>query len=135
MTKKYLYYGEKGVEEIEKEKWEWVVIYKDGRKLRQFDERGMFHRLAEIEQEHVDIFGLENEEEKRGLTIKLPPGAKIIHKYRNVCMNFGTAQERRARIYMFGFKIGGESFINYVMPNGGIMQSNDPDLMIGKYLE
>ena len=121
-------------EEVELENWIWGAVYTDGTELHQFDDNGVFHRIGEIDQSKVSMFVLYQPEGKGDGRIdfivpKDEDGnlkeVALIHKYRNIVFQAGTAEETRRRIYIFGYKVKGQSpHYNFVMPNGTIVQSN-----------
>ena len=112
--------------EVALEKWSWGVVYKDGRELHQFGDKGDFHQIAEIEQDNVRLFVLyQTGDMTKRIDIVLPEGAKIIHKYRNFIFNHGQADEKHVRVYIFGYRKDGQhSHFNFVMPDGRIIQSD-----------
>ena len=119
--------------EIPPERWAWGVIYKDGTTLHQFDRDGIFHQIGEIDQDKAKTFIMyETGAKDNRVDIALPDGAKIIHKYRNFIFNFGTAKERKEKIYMFGFKVGNQTHYNYILPDDRIVQSNE-DIRLEDY--
>jgi hypothetical protein len=92
--------------EVPRERWCWIAHYSDGTKLKQFDDKdGTFHRFAEIDQKRIVSFEMVNEEEGQSFNLQIPQGADLIHYYRNQVLNFGTGDEKRVRLYNFGWKI------------------------------
>lgn len=113
-------------EEVKPERWAWGVIYKDNTEMHQFDKDGIFHQIGEVDQSRVKFFVMYKVgPENKRVDIYIPEDAKIIHKYRNFCFNFGTPKEFKARIYVFGYKRGNATHLNYIMPDDNIIQSSE----------
>lgn len=129
--------GEITPEQVPLERWAWGAIYEDGSEIRQFGNDGIFHQIGEVEQDRVSIFVLYNTErpqEQNGrIDILVPRGARLIHKYRNIVLNFGTEGVRQVRVYIFGWKKGNEYHINFVLPDGRIVQSDRDDVDMMKF--
>lgn len=123
------------LEQVPLERWIWGAVYEDGTEMHQFDDNGVFHRIAEIDQSKVVMWVLYQPQGMGDGRIDFivpteEDGTRkecaLIHKYRNIIFAANTPEERRERIYIFGFKLKGQkSFYNYVMPNGTIVQSTD----------
>lgn len=118
-----------GVEiQVPIEKWVWSVLYKDGTSLEQFDKEGIFHQIGEVKQENVAVFTMRKIDGKM-IHIAIPEGAKIIHKYRNYIMNFGSPEEKRERIFIFGYKKdNSHSHFNFILPNDDIIESDNENV-------
>lgn len=115
-------------EEVELERWMWGVLYKDGTELHQFDNAGIFHRIAEVDQSKVALWCLyQPGADKRGrIDFVVPEGKEValIHKYRHFILNAGTKEETRKKVYIFGYKVkGGLPHLNFVLPDDRIVQS------------
>jgi hypothetical protein len=131
------YYLQKGAEKIEAlpEVWCWGVLYKDGSQLNQFrDEDGSFHQFGEIKQEEVAMFVMYqfgNMEKRIDMVVE---GKQIFHFYRNMILNHGTGEERRLRVYCFGYKNKetGEAVYHYILPDDRLVVS-DKDIDITKF--
>lgn len=111
---------------IPREAWAWVAIYKDGTKLKQFEDDNTFHNFHEIEQDKLAGFLMKRED---GLThtLFMPEGAKLIHYYDNYIFEAATEAEKRVRLYVYGYEIGGVKVLNFIMPNGTIITTDNPD--------
>ena len=123
---KYIYINSEGMkEEIDLERWIWEAIYKDGTYLKQFDEETkIFHRIAEIDQEKLDVFAMQStEDENKRYEIHFTEGMKLVHYYRHTVLELGTPNEKRFKFYCFGYKIrvgGIKKFIKtmlQILPN------------------
>lgn len=127
MNQKWTFTDEEGVKhEVSLEKWIWGVVYKDGTELHQFDDNGVFHQIQEINQSEVAMWTLYEPKGNGRIDFVLPEEKEValIHKYRNFIFNAASDTERRARVYVFGYKVkGGLPHYNFVMPNGTIIQS------------
>lgn len=133
------------VEQVPLEDWIWGALYDDGTELHQFTDDGIFHRIGEVDQSKVNMWTLYQPEGKGDGRIDFiipteEDGKKkevaLIHKYRNLVMQAGTPQEKRYRVYMFGFKIKGQkSFYNYVLPNGTVIQSTEDNVALSQFVQ
>jgi len=120
--------GKEKLEEVKLENWIWAVTYKDGNELHQFDNQRTFHRLAEIDQSKVAVWTLYQPKGKGDghITFVLPLDKEValIHKYRNYVFNSGQKNEKKVRIYIFGYKVKGQvPHYNFIMPDNRIVQS------------
>jgi hypothetical protein len=120
-------------EMLDLERWVWVARYGQNDELHQFDKDGNFHQIGEVDQSRVKVFVLYNTSipEKR-IDIVVPEGAKLIHKYRHIWFNHGTKDEKRVKIYMFGYKFNGHQHINYIMPDDRVVIAVDDKLDVSK---
>lgn len=124
------------IEEVTLERWVWGVVYKDGTELHQFDERGVFHQIKEIDQDNVAMWVLYKSESVNGterIDIVLPTDQsfKLIHKYRNFIFNANTPEQKKVRVYMFGYHIKGDRpRYNFIMPNDTIVQSHTDQVQL-----
>lgn len=107
-------------EVIPLERYVWIASYDDGSYLKQFDERDCsFHQFKEINQSKLSHFIMQStEEESKRYELIFMEGMKLIHYYRNIILNFGTKQEKRFRLYCFGYEKNGNKFIVSIWPNG-----------------
>lgn len=124
----YKFINAKGEEEIvQPEKWGWGVIYSDNSEFRQFDREGKFHQFREIEQERVKMlvmYQLENMSKRIDMPVK--GNVQLFHFYRHFCFNFGTAEEHKTKVYVFGWKdreTGSEAY-HYILPDDRIIVAN-----------
>lgn len=117
----YFYMRDGIKEKVNEERWKWEAQYQDGTILRQFDDSGIFHQVGEIDQTKILAFVLYNGEKK--ISIVMPAGARIIHKYKHYRMNIGRDNEQMIKIYQIGYKYKGHYHFNYVLPDDTIVQS------------
>lgn len=91
-------------EKVIRERWRWIVHYKNGTILRQFeDDTGIFHQFREIDQAKVESFQMVSDKNPEGINLLIPPqGADLIHFYRNVRL---AGQSEWIKLYFFGWKI------------------------------
>jgi len=122
----YFYDNEGSREEVKIEAWAWEVVYADGSVLRQFDE-GTFHRFQEICQEKVAEFRMVRTDGSGACHRIYPsPGMKIFHYYSRNCWHWGTAKERKATTYVFGYKEAGKPGVyHYILPTGNLLIGTD----------
>ncbi len=93
------------VESVIKERWCWEAHYTDGSLLKQFDDNGIFHQFREIDQSKLLSFKMVNVENDKVFTLIFnPKSMKLIHFYRNIVLNVGTSEEKKIKLYCFGFE-------------------------------
>jgi len=124
-----------GVEtEVKPERWVWGVIYQDGKELHQFGKDGTFHQIGEVDQDRISMAVLYRYGNmKKRIDLPWSPGMRIIHKYRNFVFDIGTPQERKVKVYIFGYKKGEQYHFNYVLPDDRIIQSPEDNVEITKF--
>lgn len=105
---------------VEKEAYCWEVVYTDGSILKQFDDLGVFHRFAEIDQSKLYAFKMVGE---KTYTILFEPGMKLIHYYDNYRLHVNTPQEVSFRVYCFGYQLGKSKVITMIYPNEVVITS------------
>lgn len=131
---KWIFKREGKEEEVKLERWIWGVIYKDGTELKQFDDQGVFHQIAEIKQSEVRVWVLFKPEGKGRIDFLVPDDKEValIHKYKNYVFNVGHDDEKKSKVYCFGYKVKGQApHYNFVLPNDVIIQSfgeQDPNI-------
>ena len=93
-------------EEVQKERWSWVAIYRNGLILSQFDNDTLtFHQFREIDQSQLQFFKMVNRLTGQEFKLEFDPNTMdLIHFYRNVRVNVGTGKEKRLRLYCFGYR-------------------------------
>jgi hypothetical protein len=122
--KEYTYTRDGITEIVELTEWAWLVIYKDGSTLKQFDDNCRFHQFREIIKDNVSELVLYNTvDNNKSFILIVPEGSQIFHYYDTYCFNFGTTSERKVRIYVFGYKYKGVANYNYILPENKIVQS------------
>lgn len=125
----YKFYRESSgqTEIVQPERWKWVARYNDGTTLHQFDDRDFsFHQFREIQQDKLHSFVMESENpEKAPIILMWEQGRKLIHFYSVICIDFGGPNERRYRVYCFGYEEPGHKVIFMIMPDDGIVITDD----------
>lgn len=119
-------------EPVQLEAWVWLANYSDKTQLAQFEVsagQGKFHRIAEIDHEKIAEFTMINSKTGQSISIIIPKGAKIIHKYRNDVF-ISAGKQLRFRTYVAGYEKDGRYFMNFILPDGNIVQADDPDAVI-----
>lgn len=114
--------------------WGWEVQYEDGTILKQFDDDGIFHQFAEIDQNRIAIFRMTSKHYSQTYSILFAdPGMKLIHFYRNTILNAGTEFEERQRLYCFGYekKIGlkMQKVVMIITPTNELIITEDPSIL------
>lgn len=117
----------------EPETWRWEVVYEDGTGLKQFDDEGIFHQFAEIDQSRLAVFKMVSDDNPQGYSLLFSdPEMKLIHFYRNIILAAGTPDEKHLKIYCFGYekKLGTkvQKTILMITPSNGLIVTEDPDL-------
>ena len=118
-------FGKTG-EAIVPEEWQWQAVYKDGTFLKQFDDSGAFHQVGEIQQENLVSAKLVNGGKK--IIIPFCKGMKLIHRYRNYVFDAGTENERKARVYVWGWKLGSVHSYMFILPDDTIVHAPDDSI-------
>lgn len=123
-------YNNEGVEEtVEREKWGWIAIYKNGSFLRQFDEAtGIFHKFNEINIPELDCFIMQNLDDPTDVSkryeIHFIDGMKPIHYYKRGRLEVGGENEVGYTLYCFGYeqKLNCKTVKNImtIYPNGTV---------------
>jgi hypothetical protein len=127
-------------EKVEMERWCWGVVYNDDTELLQFGADGIFHQVKEIEQERVKMFVMykphsATEVDGNDKRIDMPvKDVQIFQFYRILTLAAGTSEERRVKVYVFGWKDAktGATSYNYILPDDRVLTSNHnlPDLTV-----
>lgn len=130
MPMQYFFTEEDGKKtQVELERWAWAVLYQDGTQLKQFADDGVFHRVGEIDQDRLSrVWLYKTEDPSKILEIAWCTGMKLVHKYRNFVFEAGSECERRARVYMFGWKYEGKHALFCVLPDDRIVVAPDDEV-------
>lgn len=102
--------------------------------LHQFQEDGSFHQFAEINQDEVELFSMFRLDDMSQRFDMLTQGKQIFHFYRHTIFSAATPEERRAKVYCFGWKDKetGATAYHYILPNDRLVIS-DKDIDITKF--
>lgn len=111
-------------EKVQREAWRWQAHYTDGSVLKQFDDDGIFHQFAEIDQSRLMWFKMVHDTAPEQILI-FPEGAKLVHKYINTILNAGTVDERRIRLYAFGYQLNGQNHFIAILPDNTVVVTDD----------
>lgn len=136
----WVFMREGKAEKVALERWIWGVVYDDNTELHQFGNDGYFHQIGEVDQKRVKLFAMyqPNGTGDGRIDILIPEGKEVslIHKYKIYVFAAGTPEERRDKVYAFGYKVkGGHTHINYIMPNGTVMQSfGDEEVALSNFM-
>ena len=125
---------EKG-EKVKPVLWVWEAHYKDGKKLKQYDEKGVFHRFKEIDQPKLAVFRMRRfDNEKKHYDLIFSKGMKLVHFYRNYFLRNG---KYFLRTFCFGYerKINGKNIkmIITILPDDTIIAA-DQDISLSLLL-
>lgn len=124
------------IEEIEAqpERWVWGVVYKDQTTLHQFQDDGTFHQFGEIKQDEVEMFVMHKFENRDARIDVIAEGKQIFHFYRNIVLDMLTPEERKVKVYVFGWKDKetGQATYNYILPDDRLVVA-DHDVDISKF--
>ncbi len=117
--------GEITQEKVNDETWHWGVVYNDNTELHQFDANGEFHQFGEIVFSKVKMFVMyKGDNIETRIDMPVSKGMQIFHFYRNVVIEMNTPNERRIKVYVFGWKRNGVSSYNFILPDGRMIVSN-----------
>ena len=121
-------------ETVTLERWGWGVVYRDGGELKQFGDDGIFHQFKEIEQERVEMMVMyRTDDPAKRIDMPVAEGTQLFHFYRNIVLNFGEGEnERRIRVYVFGWKKDGVAAYNYILPDDRFVVSSE-DIRVLKH--
>jgi hypothetical protein len=103
-----------------REEWSWEAHYLDGTVLKQEG-----HKIKDINQDNLFSFHMVNET-RPPYIIYWKPGWKLIHFYRMI-ISHSAEGEGRIRLYCFGYQNGYTKTILVIMPDGGIIVTDDLD--------
>src|SRR3989344_4017226 len=85
---------------VSEEVWQWEAYFENGTVLKQFDDNGLFHQFAEIDQGQLAVFKMVSRHYPQTYTLLFSdPDMKLIHFYRNTILDAGTSAEHRTRLY------------------------------------
>lgn len=130
----YTFTNKEGVvEQVETERWQWGVVYLDGKEFRQFDsDTQKFHQFKEISKAKVSMFVMSCPELNKRIDLVVTPNMQLFHFYRQMFLEHGTEDERRVKVYVYGWKDTdtGATTYNYIMPDDRVLTANHdlPDL-------
>jgi hypothetical protein len=142
MNEKYTFYRPNDqstsgfdIEFVSPEKWRWGVVYQDGTELHQFDSEMKFHQFGEIVQSKVKMFTMYDSESENRYDIVVDDFMQIFHFYRQVIFAGGSPDERRAKVYCFGWKnrITGSNAYHFILPDGRMVMSSSESIDLSKF--
>jgi len=129
-TKTYTFIRDGVPEEVAVERWGWVAGLLDGTEIKQFADDGTFHQMGEIADKELAFFALyKMDDPTRKVIVHMTPETKPVHRYKRYVFNFG-GEVKHSTIYVFGWCKGSQHFLNFIMPDDAIIQSNDVFLKI-----
>ena len=118
-------------EKIKPERWQWGVVYNNGKELKQFADDGTFHRIGEIDQDNIKLAALyKPDEPSKRIDIVWQEGMKIIHKYRNIKPYY---MNKWVRVYIWGYKQGKNYHYSFILPDDRIIMSNKNNISLEKF--
>ncbi len=137
MNQEWIFKTKEGVEEkVSLERWCWSVLYNDETEFNQFDSKGVFHKIREVDQSKILKWALYQKPmlgAKGAIEIIIPQDKEVslIHKYKNYVFSAGTPNENKVRVYVFGYKIKGQqAHLNYILPDNTIVQGYGDELPV-----
>jgi len=119
--------------EVDEERWQWGIIYKDGTELKQFESDGIFHRVDEIKQEEVAMAVLINNSTGQRVDLPWQPGMKLIYKYRHVHAHYFKNFNDTVKVYVFGYKLGGSVSYLFILPDDRMIVSPVDNIDLTKF--
>lgn len=128
----YFYIKEDGTKElVEPERWIWAVLYLDGTELHQFDSKGVFHRIGEVDQDRVKLFSLyKSDDMSKRIDLHITDGMKLIHNYKIVKPYY---RKDFVTVYCFGYKKKGQHHFLHVLPDDRIIMSDTEAIDLVQY--
>jgi hypothetical protein len=94
--------------------------------LHQFDARGCFHRIAEIDQERIWMASLyQTSDMTKRIDIPWRPGMKFIHKY---IKTRPAGETEFKKSYLFGYKYKGAEHLICILPDERILMIPDQEV-------
>ena len=115
--------------------WKWEAHYLDGTVLKQTDDNGVFHKIKEIDQEMLASFHMVSVFDLPPIIMLWKEKRKLIHFTRVSHLNMGTENELIMRRYFFGYEDKYSKVILCIMPDGGIIISNDENIKVNFEVE
>ena len=132
----YFYTDEEGLrQEVAIEPWVWGAIMKDGSEIKQFDaEKSQFNRFSDLKQEELSLVLLFKPEDfSKRIFLPVEEGMQVVLLKRTTIFEAATPEERRADVYVFGYKKGSASNFFYILPDDRIVMSQDFNLDFIKF--
>lgn len=111
--------------------WAWAVLNKDNTVVRQFEEDGTFTFIGQLNQDHILMFTVYNHHDDRRFDIIVPRGAKVFMMGRNISMGNKVDWQK---CIIFGYKLGGKSVYNHIMPSGQVVQSDKDNIHLPDFI-
>lgn len=103
-----------------------MTVNPKSNELHQFGNDGWFHRIGEIDQTRLKLVSLYKADDmSKRIDIAWRPGMRLVHKYLNIKPYWRSTF---SRIYVFGYKMGNEHSLNFVMPNDTIIMGPDDNI-------
>ena len=104
---------------VDKERWGWVIDYKDGTQLHQFDtDTNTYNNFASIDQDKAAKITMVNFENDDSRSAVLPEGAKVVHYYDNIMAESQNGEFIHHRSYVFGYELDGKQEVSSILPDG-----------------
>lgn len=116
-----------GIEEtVNLEPYRWHAIYNDNTELFQFDQDGVFHQLAEIDQSKLHVFQILNEDNKSHCAFIFKPNdMKLIYFYKRYHLDVGGPNDRHVTLYVSGYEQSNGKVMNVITPSGEVITVSD----------
>lgn len=107
---------------VEHERWGWIIEYRDGTELHQFDGINQkYNNFYSIDQTKIHSVTMHNFAGKTHRLL-IPPGASFVHYYDNLITSDAKGLNR-TRIYCFGYQAGDISKLFSILPDDSIVES------------
>lgn len=106
---------------VDQERWGWVVTYKDGTELHQFDkDNNVYNNFASIG-DNVSKITMVNMVTNDSRSVTLPKGASVVHYYDNHIISPMVGEMTKTRSYVFGYELDGEQEVFSILPDDTIV--------------
>jgi hypothetical protein len=121
----YKYYRNGVWEVVDPVLWQWEVVYRNGTNLFQYDSKGIFHQIKEIDQKELLFFAMRNYKTNQNFRIYFPEGASLIHEYLTRVNFYKTPQEQTLKAFVFGYTLDDKSIYYVITPKNDLVVLDD----------
>lgn len=115
-------------EEVTLESWMWVATYEDGTEFLQYDSRGIFHQINEIDFDKLVRFTMiktDNTDLQHSMVIG--PNMKPFFFIRRGIFKHTQPDEERLAAYVFGYqdRETGRQMYHFILPDDRLVITED----------
>jgi hypothetical protein len=117
-------------ETVPLERWCWGVVYDNGTELHQFDSKGVYHQVGEIDQERVTMFSLYKPDMSKRIDLHITEDMKLVHNYKLIKPYY---RKDFVTVYCFGYKKKGQHHLLHILPDDRIVMSDTEAIDLASY--